>query len=37
MQWMGLMIHCGMAVKRMGIFGVSARKMETATQIDKGR
>jgi hypothetical protein len=28
---------CGMAVKGMGMFGVSARKMETVTQIDKDR
>jgi len=32
MQWMGLMvICCGMAVKRMGILGVSARKMKALT------
>jgi len=28
-QWMGLMmVCCGMAIKRMGLSGVSARKME---------
>jgi hypothetical protein len=38
MQWMRLkMIGCGMALKGMGMFGVSARKMETVTQIDKDR
>jgi hypothetical protein len=44
-QWMGLMmICCGMAVRRMGIFGVSVRKMkaltlkmETLTLIGEGR
>jgi len=42
---MGLvMIHCGMAVKRMGMFGVSVRKMkalavkmETVTPTGKGK
>jgi hypothetical protein len=40
MQWMGLMVCCGMAVRRMGLFGVSVRnmkvmnmKMETVTVI----
>jgi len=45
MQWMGLvMICCGVAVKRMGMLGVSVRKMkaltvntETATLIGTGR
>jgi len=44
MQWMGLMmIRCIMAVKRMGMLGVSVRKMkallkiETVTLIVKGR
>jgi hypothetical protein len=44
MQWMGLLkICCGMAVMRMGIVGVSVRKMkaltvkrETVTLIGKG-
>jgi hypothetical protein len=44
MQWMGLMmVCCGMAVKRMGMLGVSVRKtkaltvkMETVTLIGKG-
>jgi hypothetical protein len=44
MQWMGLMmICCGMTVKRMGMLGVSVRKMkaltvkmETVTLIGKG-
>jgi hypothetical protein len=44
-QWMGLMmICCGMAVKRMGMLGVSLRKMkeltvkmETVTLTGKGR
>ena len=32
MQWMGLMIMCyGMAVKRMGMLGVSVRKMKALT------
>jgi hypothetical protein len=41
---MGLMICCGMAVKRMGMLDVSVRKMtaltmkmETVTLNDKGR
>jgi len=41
---MRLMINCGMAVKRMGMSGVSARqmktltvKMEAVTLIGKGR
>jgi hypothetical protein len=38
MQWMGpMMICCRMTVKRMGMLGVSVRKMETVTLIDKGR
>ena len=45
MQWMGLMvICCGMAVKRMGMLGVSVRKMkaqmvkmEIVTRDGKGR
>jgi hypothetical protein len=39
-----MMICCGMAVRRMGMLGVSAQKMkaptiqiETVTLIDKGR
>ena len=42
MQWTRLMICCGMAVKRMGMLGVSVRrmkaltvKMETVILIDK--
>ena len=32
MQWLGLMmICCGMAVKWMGMLGVSVRKMKTLT------
>jgi uncharacterized ferredoxin-like protein len=31
MQWMGLMICCGMAVKRMGMLGISVRTMKTLT------
>jgi hypothetical protein len=41
--WIRLMINCGMAVKRMGMSGVSVRqmktltvKMETVTLIGKG-
>jgi hypothetical protein len=41
---MGIMIRCGMTVKRMGMLGVSVRKMkaltvemETVTLIGKGR
>jgi len=44
MQWTGLMICCGMTVKRMGMLGVSMRKMkaltvkiETVTLFGKGR
>jgi len=45
MDWMGMiMICCGMAVKRIGMLGVSVRKMktlsakmETLTLIGKGR
>jgi hypothetical protein len=46
MEWMGLMviILCGMAVKWMGMLGVSVRKMmamtakmDTVTLIGKGR
>jgi hypothetical protein len=44
MQWMGLMICCGIAVKRMGMLGVSVWKMKaltvkmkTVTLIRKGR
>ena len=40
MQWMGLMICCGMTVKRMGMLGVCVRmkkaltlEMETLTLI----
>ena len=44
-QWMGLMVMCcGMAVKRMGMLGVSVRKVkalsvktETVTLIGNGR
>jgi hypothetical protein len=32
MQWMGLMITCcGVALKRMGMLGVSVRKMKALT------
>jgi len=31
MQWLGLMICCGMAVKGIGMLGVSVRKMKTLT------
>jgi hypothetical protein len=32
MQWVGLMmICCGIAVKRMGMLGVSVRKMKALT------
>jgi hypothetical protein len=44
MYWMGLIMRCGMAVKRMGMLGVSVRKMtaltvkmETVTLIGKDR
>jgi hypothetical protein len=44
MQWIGLMICCGMAVKRMGMLEVSVRKMmaltvkmERVTLFGKGR
>jgi hypothetical protein len=37
MQWMGLMICCGMAVKMVGMCGACVKNMETVTQIDKGR
>ena len=45
LQWMGLkMICCGVAVQRIGMLGVSVRKMkvltvkmETVTLIGKGR
>jgi len=44
MKWMRLTVCCGMAMKRMGILRVSARKMkawpvkmETVTLIGKGR
>jgi hypothetical protein len=45
MDWMGMiMTCCGIAVKRMGMLGVSVRKMkalsaklETMTLIGKGR
>ena len=44
MQWMGIMVSCGMTVKRMGMLGVSVRnmkaltlKMKTVTLIGKGR
>jgi hypothetical protein len=30
-QWMGLMMCCGMAVKRMGMLGESVRKMKALT------
>jgi hypothetical protein len=31
-QWKGLMmIYCGMTVKRMGVLGVSVRKMKALT------
>ena len=31
-QWMGLMmIYCGMAVERMGMLGISLRRMKTLT------
>jgi hypothetical protein len=31
MEWMGLMICCGVAEKRMGILRVSAKKMKALT------
>jgi len=32
LHWLGLMmIHCGMTVKRMGMLGVSVRKMKALT------
>jgi hypothetical protein len=31
MQWMRLMICCAMALKRMGMLAVSARRMKTMT------
>jgi hypothetical protein len=44
MEWMGLLICCRMAVKRLGMIKVSVRKMralpvkmETVTLIGKGR
>jgi hypothetical protein len=44
MQWRGLMICCGMTVKRMGMLGETVRmmkaltlKMEALTLIGKGR
>jgi len=43
-QWVGQMICCGMTVKRIGMVGVSVRKMkaltvkmETVILIGKGR
>jgi hypothetical protein len=37
MQWMRLMMICyGMAIKRMGMLGVSVRKIEALTLIGKG-
>jgi hypothetical protein len=35
MQWMRLMICCGMAVKRMGMLEVSVRKAEGTDCGDK--
>jgi hypothetical protein len=32
-----MMICCGIEVKRMGMLGVSARKMKAGTLIGKGR
>ena len=44
MEWMGMMMTCGMAVKRMGMLEVCVRKMmaptvkmETVTMTGKGR
>ena len=44
MQWMRLIIYCGMVGKRMGMLEVSRRKMkalpvkmETVTLLGKGR
>jgi hypothetical protein len=44
LDWMGMIICCGMTVKRMGMLGVSVRKMkalsanlETVILIGKGR
>jgi hypothetical protein len=34
MQWMGLMICCGMAVQRMGMLGVNVRKTKELTEYD---
>ena len=31
-QWMRLMICCGMALKRMGLLGVSVRKIKVLTE-----
>jgi hypothetical protein len=31
MQWVGLMICCGMTVKRMGVLEVNVRKMKALT------
>jgi hypothetical protein len=31
MQWMELMICCGMALKEMGMLGVTVRKMKAQT------
>ena len=31
MQWTGLMIYCGMAVKRMEMLGMSVKKMKALT------
>ena len=30
-QWLGMMICCGMAAKGLGMLGVSVRKMKTLT------
>jgi hypothetical protein len=36
--WMGLMMICsGVAVKRMGMLGVSVREMKVLTLIGRGR
>ena len=31
MQWVRMMMCCGMAVRRMGMLGVSGRKMKALT------
>ena len=36
MQWMGLMICCGMAVKRVGMVGVSECEEDEGTDCEDG-